>query len=189
MSLYSKPELKEMGFSDIGDNVSISRKASFYGCENISIGNNVRIDDFCVVSAGMGGIKIGSFIHIAVYTSLIGRDLIKIDDFANLSARVSVYSSNDDYSGSTMSNPTVPDEYKNVTHGPVRINKHVIIGCGSVILPNSLLSEGVVIGALSLVEGECTPWSVYAGLPIKYVKQRKQDLLQLEQLLIRSSGQ
>ena len=88
-----------------------------------------------------------------------------------------------------MSNPTVPDDYKNVTHGPVLINKHVIIGCGSVILPNSVLSDGVVIGALSLVEGECTPWSVYAGLPIKYVKQRKQDLLKLEQLLMRSNGQ
>lgn len=72
MSFYSTDELRKLGFYSVGSNVRISRKASFYGIERISIGSNVRIDDFCVLSAGLGGITIGNYIHIAVYSSLIG---------------------------------------------------------------------------------------------------------------------
>ena len=78
MSIYSDVELRQLGFAKLGENVRISKKASFYGIERISIRSNVRIDDFCVLSAGKGGIEIGSFIHIAVYTSLIGLSLIHI---------------------------------------------------------------------------------------------------------------
>lgn len=70
MSFYSTKELVELGFAEVGQNVFISRKASFYGIERISIGNNVRIDDFCVLSAGEGGINIGNYIHITVYNSI-----------------------------------------------------------------------------------------------------------------------
>ena len=52
MAYLDEIQLKEMGFKSVGENVKISDKASFYGCDNISIGNNVRIDDFCVFSAG-----------------------------------------------------------------------------------------------------------------------------------------
>ncbi|TSB44528.1 acyltransferase, partial [Alkalicoccobacillus porphyridii] len=54
MAYLDEIQLKEMGFKSVGENVKISDKASFYGCDNISIGNNVRIDDFCVFSAGEG---------------------------------------------------------------------------------------------------------------------------------------
>lgn len=46
MAYLDEIQLKEMGFKSVGENVKISDKASFYGCDNISIGNNVRIDDF-----------------------------------------------------------------------------------------------------------------------------------------------
>ena len=89
-SYYSEEELKKFGFCKIGKNVFISRKSSIYGCENISIGNNVRIDDFCILS---GHIEIGNYIHIAAFTALYGgKDGIFIEDFANLSSRISVYS-------------------------------------------------------------------------------------------------
>ena len=43
MAYLDEIQLKEMGFKSVGENVKISDKASFYGCDNISIGNNVRI--------------------------------------------------------------------------------------------------------------------------------------------------
>ena len=49
-SFYSKEELKEIGFKKYGENVLISRKTSIYNPEKIIIGNNVRIDDFCILS-------------------------------------------------------------------------------------------------------------------------------------------
>ncbi|EFD1058498.1 acyltransferase [Escherichia coli] len=173
-------QLKKMGFKSVGCNVRISDKASFYGCGNISIGNNVRIDDFCVLSAGEGGIDIHDYIHIAVYSSIIGRGKVTISDYANISSRVSIYSSNDDYSGNYMTNPVVPDEYTNIHSGPVFIGKHVIIGCGSIVLPNVILHEGAAIGALSIVKEDCESFTINVGIPAKPISERSKKLLELE---------
>ena len=169
-----------MGFASIGQNVVISDRASFYNCAHIAIGNNVRVDDFCVLSAGVGGITLGNYIHIAVYSSLIGGGRITLSDFCNIASRVAIYSSNDDYSGSFMSNPMVATQYTNVTNADVFLGRHVIVGSGSVILPGIRLEDGSAIGALSLVKDDCKSFGIYAGAPAKFIKERKQDLLALE---------
>lgn len=189
MAMLSREAIEAMGFARVGRNVLVSDKASFYGAERISLGSNVRIDDFCVFSAGEGGIEIGNFVHIAVYSSLIGAGRISLANFCNLSSRVSIYSSNDDYSGSTMTNPMVPDEYKDVTHAGVFLEKHVIIGCGSVILPGVTLSEGVAVGALSLIKKSCEPFGIYSGNPARRVGERKRDLLEREQAFVAQRDQ
>ena len=56
MSFLNDEQLKDLGLKSYGKNVIISDKASLYNAKNISIGNNVRIDDFCILSAGDGGI-------------------------------------------------------------------------------------------------------------------------------------
>jgi galactoside O-acetyltransferase len=61
---YTVEELKELGLKSCGHNVLLSKKASLYGINKIEIGNNVRIDDFCILS---GSIKLGTNIHIAAY--------------------------------------------------------------------------------------------------------------------------
>lgn len=180
MAFIPRDVLDNMGFAKIGENVLISDKASIYNCSKISIGNNVRIDDFCTLSAGIGGIEIGDYIHIGVYTSLIGAGKITLCNFTNISSRVAIYSSNDDYSGASMTNPMVSDEYKLCTHKDVFFCKHVIVGSGSIILPGVTLEEGVAIGALSLVSKKCEAFGIYAGNPARRIKERKRDLLALE---------
>ncbi|MGN0666301.1 MAG: acyltransferase [Huintestinicola sp.] len=139
-SFYSDEELKDVGFNMVGTNVLVSKKCSIFGPQNMNIGNNVRIDDFCILS---GKIELGNNIHIAAYSALYGgNDGIKIDDFANLSSRVSVYSVSDDYSGETMTNPTIPEKYKNVQSAPIYIGRHAIIGSNAVILPGVIIAEG-----------------------------------------------
>lgn len=181
MAVMDRNALEAIGFVSVGRNVLISDRASFYGAARITIGDNVRIDDFCVLSAGAGGISIGSYIHIAVYSSLIGRGRITLQDFCNISSRVSVYSSSDDYSGATMTNPMVPDEFTGVTHADVTIGRHVIIGSGSVVLPGVTLAEGAAVGALSLVRHDCRAFGIYAGAPAQFVRDRRRDLLDVEQ--------
>lgn len=180
MAILSRDTIEKMGFASVGANVQISDRASFYNTANISFGNNVRIDDFCVLSAGVGGIQVGDHVHVAVYSSLMGAGKITLSDFCNISSRVSIYSSNDDYSGATMSNPTVPSQYTGVTHADVFLGKHVIVGSGTVILPGITLEEGVAVGALSLVIKNCDAFGIYAGNPAKRIKERKRDLLELE---------
>lgn len=179
MSFYSTEELHGMGFRFIGKDVQISRKSSLYGCSRISIGNYSRIDDFCVLSAGDGGIFIGSRVHIALMCSLIGSARIELHDFSGLSSRVSIYSSSDDYTGASLTNPTVPAEFKAVESAPVTLGEHVIIGSGTVILPGTAIGEGAAVGALSLARGVMEPFKIYSGVPARVVKERRKDLLSL----------
>lgn len=188
MSVYTEKELLKLGFKSLGRNVRISTKASFYGANKISIGNNVRIDDFCVISAGEGGVFIGDYIHVAVYSSLIGSGKIVLQDFCNISSRVAIYSSNDDYSGEFMTNPMVPSQFTNVTHADVEIGKHVIVGTGSVILPGVALGEGTAVGALSLVNRSSEPYSIVVGNPAKKVKERSRQLINVELEFQKSLG-
>lgn len=180
MAFLSRKQLENIGFANIGDNVLISDKASIYNPEKISIANNVRIDDFVVISAGANGVYIGSHVHIAIFSSVIGQARVTISDFSNISSRVSIYSSNDDYSGISMTNPCIPEQFKKVEHLPVMIGKHVIVGSGSIVLPSATLDDGVAIGALSVVKCDCESWTIYAGNPLKKIKKRKKDLLKLE---------
>ena len=180
MGTLSRDAIETLGFASVGKNVQISDRASFYGVKRITVGDNVRIDDFCVLSAGLGGICIGQHVHIAVYSSLIGAGKITLSDFCNISSRVSIYSSSDDHSGTTMTNPTVAKEYTGVKQADVFLGRHVLIFGGSVILPGVTLEDGVVIGALSLIKKNCEAFGIYAGNPPRRIKERKLDLLELE---------
>ncbi len=182
MSYLSIEKLSLVGFKSIGENVKISEHASIYNPSNISIGNNVRVDDFCILSAGDGGISLGNHIHIAAYSSIIGAGKVIVSDYCNISSRVSIYSSSDDYSGAFLTSPVIAEQFTNVDHSPVTIGAHCIVGCGSVILPGTTLKTGVSIGALSLVKGELQAMCIYAGVPLRFIKTRVDHLLELENL-------
>ena len=180
MGLLSRDMIESMGFASVGNDVRISDKASFYNCQNIHIGNLVRIDDFCVLSAGSGGIVLGDYIHIAIYSSLQGAGNISLADYCNISSRVAIYSSSDDYSGEYMTNPMIPEQFTGVTSLPVTLEQHVIVGCGAVILPGVHLHEGVAVGALSLVNKDCEAFGIYSGVPATFIEARSKNLLEKE---------
>ena len=182
MAFYSEQELSEIGFAKYGINVLISNKASIYNPSKISIASNVRIDDFCVLSAGEGGIEICNYVHIAVFCSLIGAGKITLSNFCGLSSRVSIYSSNDDYSGQFLTGPTVPSQYTGVQHADVFLGKHVIVGSGSVILPAVTLEEGVAIAALSVISKNCAMFGIYSGS--RRISERKKNILELEKKIL-----
>jgi dTDP-4-amino-4,6-dideoxy-D-glucose acyltransferase len=188
MSFHGPRELAALGLAACGGDVKISTKASIHNAKNIRIGNHVRIDDFCVLSAGEGGIEIGSFIHVGVFSSLIGAGKITLQDFCNLSSRTTIYSSNDDYSGARMTNPTIPPEFTGVTHAPVIIGRHAIVGAGSVLLPGVILEEGVAVGALSLIKQNCQAFGIYAGSPARRIGNRRRDLVELESLFLQQTA-
>ncbi|MFZ0576539.1 MAG: acyltransferase, partial [Psychrobacillus psychrotolerans] len=122
-----------MKFATVGTNVFISEKASIYNSGNIRLGNNVRIDDFCIVSAGEDGIEIGNNVHIACYVSLIGKSKIKLGNYVGVSSKTAIYSSSDDYSGDFLTGPTVDDKFRNIDNRPVILEDHVIIGAQCVV--------------------------------------------------------
>ncbi len=181
LGYYKTEELKNFGFLSIGDNVQIAKTCNIVGIENISIGNNVRIDAFTtIVSSKKEKIIIGSNIHIGAYCYLSGNYGMEIYDFSNISQSVKLYTNSDDFSGNSMTNSTIPDKYKNISFGKIILKKHVIIGSGSVVMPSVILEEGVAIGALSFVNKSLKEWRIYIGCPVKTLKERSRKIIELE---------
>lgn len=180
MSFLTLEQINELQFKSCGTNVKISERAVFYNTSQISIGDNSRIDDFVIISAGFGGIQIGKFVHIAAYCSLQGNSEIILEDFSGLSSRVSIYSSSDDYSGKKMTNPTVDSMFTGVYSAPVTIKKHSIIGVNASILPGVTIGFASAIGAFSLVTKDIGDHKIAVGVPAKEKILRKKDLLDLE---------
>ncbi len=184
MAYLTGESLASLGFKSLGKNVKISDKAAIYDCDQIEIGDNSRIDDFCVIS---GKIKLGCNVHIAPFCLVAGGDKgIEMEDFCGLAYYVQVFTQSDDYSGATLTNPTIPKEYKNEFKKEVILKRHVIVGAGSIILPGVIVEEGCSIGAMSLVRHTTDPWGIYFGNPAKKYKDRKKDLLFLEQEYLRA---
>lgn len=181
-SYYSQEELLGIGFKTVGMNVKLSRKASIYSPSRISIGNNVRIDDFCILS---GTITIGSFVHIAAACLLFGgEDGIIIEDYTGISSRSAVYAESDDYSGLCFTNPMLPMEFRRIVRGGVVIKKHAIIGTGCSVMPGVTIGEGCAIGSMSLVNKTLDEWGICVGIPCKKIKERNRELLELEKQFV-----
>ncbi len=184
MGFLNASELEKMNFKSLGKNPRISDKCSIYNAHLIEIGDNFRVDDFAILSAGKGGIMIGRNVHISPYSSLIGTGRMEMHDYSGLSSRVAIYSSSDDYSGKFMTNPAVPDEFTNAIVGDVVLEKHVIIGVGSTILPGVTVGYGTAIGALSLVAKNVEPMVIAAGCPLKIIKKRDNGFEAIEKKLV-----
>lgn len=175
----SAEELAGLGFGDIGDDVQIHRTVVIVDCANVSIGCRVRIDPFCVLSAG-GGIAIGNNVHLAAAVSISGPEQVIIEDFCGLSARAIILTGNDDYSGNALLGPTVPTAFRAVARGPVILRRHVQIGAASVVLPNCTVGIGSAVGALSLVKASLGDWGIYAGVPATRMRDRNKAILARE---------
>ena len=175
-SFYTRKELEKLGFSKIGNNVLISRLTTFYNISGISIGNNVRIDDFCILS---GKITLYNNIHISAFCALYGSNGITISDFSGLSPRTTIFSASDDFSGEYMVGPMIPNKFRNIHGGTVNIGKFVQIGAGSIIFPDLNIGDGVSVGAMTLINKSLDPWTIYAGIPARILKKRSQKIVEL----------
>ena len=181
---FNEWDLKPMGFKHLGKNIKISSDARIYGQENISIGDNVRIDDFVILSAGDGYIDIGNYVYIARSSHISGIMGVKLCDFSSMAANTVIYSASDDYSGDYLTAQAIPQEYTNAIGGLVYIGRHVIIGSACTFVGPCVVAEGCSIGSMTLVIKDLLPWGIYVGIPAKRLKDRHKGLLKLEQELL-----
>lgn len=180
-SFYTKDELLELGFLSVGENVKISKKSSFYNTERIEIGNHVRIDDFCAISACSDGfVKIGNRVHIGAYCFIEASAGVTFDDFSGLSARCTIYGSSDDYSGEYMTNPCVPMELRKCESKHVHLKRHVVVGTGATIMHGVTIGVGSAVGSMSLVTKDVPDGKIVFGIPAKVIKNRSSKLFELE---------
>ena len=178
-NFLSEKELAELGLKAYGKNVLIGRHVVLYSPGQLTLGDNVRIDDFTIIS---GKVTMGSYIHVSQFCGIYGGDEgIVMEDFSGLSAKCSVYAVSDDYTGHSMTNPMVPAKYKpTAISKSVHIGRHAIVGCNSVVLPGVDIPEGAAVGSLSCVTRSLEPWSINIGIPAKKKSDRAKDILDLE---------
>ena len=178
MGYLSKEELHKLEFEYLGNDVRISKNATLDKSHLMSIGHRSRIDDFCALS---GAVELGNNVFIAVQSSLTASlDKIKLHDFSTVAFNCQIFSSSDDYSGKSLTNPTIPAKYKQIWSSPVEIGKHVIIGASAVVFPGCEIAIGCAIGSGSIVTSSTEPWGIYAGSPARRIKERSKGLLDLE---------
>jgi len=128
---------------------------------------------------------VGRNVHFSAYSAILGREAVDIGDFATVSARCTIFSSTDDYSGAAMANATVPERYRGAVDAPVIVQTHALIGAGCIVLPGVTIGESACIGAGSLVKADVAPFDIVAGVPARVIGQRRTEHRALAENLMR----
>jgi len=166
-----------------GEDVQIYPRAHLVSPEVVSIGDSVVIDDFVFLVGGVET-RIGSFVHLASFSSYLGRGRLVIEDFVSVSSGARIYTGIDDFLGGSLVGPGVPAPYRQPERSSLHIGRHALVGANAVVFPGVTLGEGCAVGALSLVNRDCEPWTIYGGVPAKPLKARPRErILELERQL------
>ena len=177
-NIYSIDDLEKMGIKIYGKNIHVSKFANIYNPKNLILHDNIRIDDFTIISC-KGIIEIFNYVHISAHCFISSTTRIIIGNFSAISVGTKLFGGCDDFSGKYLANPTISTTFTNVKKGDILIGENVIVGANSVIMPCININEGSVIGANSFVNKNCEPWKIYAGSPIKFIKNREQSCLEI----------
>lgn len=175
--------IRAAGFKSCGASPMIHELANIVFPENITLGDNIRIDGFVNIIAS-APIYIGHHVHVASFCHVSAVEPITLDDFCGISHGTRVYTASDDFTGEYMTGPTVPSEFRNPDQGAVRIGRHVVVGAGGVVLPGVEIGDGVTVGAQSLINKPLEPWWIYGGVPAKKLRPRSKRILELEKKLL-----
>lgn len=166
--------LKEM-FKSVGRDVKVSPKATFYGSENIEIGDNVRIDDGNLFLCAKGSLKIGNHVHLAANSIYSCGGGIDIGDHVQIGFNVKLVSASDDVCGEKLIGPTYPELFRDVDMNPIFLRRLSVVLMGSCLLPGTILKEGAMILPLSSTRNytEYEAWEAFGGVPCEFVFKRK----------------
>ena len=138
----------------------------------LDVGDHAIIDDFCYFAAD---VRLGRYAHIAHGVTVLGGGWsCTVGDFTAIGPGVRILCASDDYDGG-IAGPRIPAAFKRRPRcGDVRIGRHCVIGANSVILPGTVIPDGVAVGALSLVgpKSRLQPYGLYAGSPARFPAAR-----------------
>ena len=173
-------------YKHIGKNSVVWPSAKIAFPENISIGIETCIDDFCFLYATGKGIEIGDFCHITAYSMLLANGLIKFNDFSAVGPRCTLLSATDDYQGNGFIGLKVfGDEFREMEIADIILEKHAHVGAGTIILPGVTIGEGCSIGAGSIVTKDMPPWTICYGQACKPMKDKpKEKQLEMEKVFL-----
>lgn len=146
---YSKEELYEIGFINVGDSTRISKKAVFHGINDSSIGDNVRVDDFSTIK---GHVDIGNNVHISSFCSLSGTGgQIKLEDYCGMSTHCAFFTAIEDFINPTLTSPSINADFSKTISGDIFMCTASKLGSGCILLPNIRIGFGASVSAHTIV--------------------------------------
>jgi acetyltransferase-like isoleucine patch superfamily enzyme len=175
----SRDALEALGFARLGEDVLIHSTAVIVDCNRISFGSRIRIDPYVIIST-RGGALFGNNIHIGGHSVLAGQAAIHFEDFVNISHYVGIYTSNAADGRALSYNPTVAPGFGAVRTASITFGRHSAVGALSVVFPGARFAEGSALGAMSRVGRPLKPWTLYAGVPARRMRDRPRDVLLYE---------
>ena len=141
-------------------------EVGYKGKGHIEIGDNVKIERFCILRTCGGRIKIGNRCRIGYFCVMHACGSITIGDDVMLSPEVHIYAQNHG-----MKKNKLIARQKQTRKGVV-INNDVWIGAKSIILDGVTIGVGSVIGAGSIVTKNIPEYEIWAGNPARKIKDR-----------------
>jgi len=118
------------------------------GLGDVTIAEGAQINSGCVIYSG-NGVRIGKNVLIA--------------------ANCTLAATNHEFKRSDI--PIVEQRFQ-PSRGGIVIEDDVWIGAGTVLLDGSIVRQGAVIAAGSLVRGEIEAYGIYAGHPLRLIRRR-----------------
>lgn len=164
----------EYKFKKIGKNVTIGKNVYFRYPEEVELGDDVIIDDFCYFTTAL---TIGNYVHIGPHCTVIGgrKTRLQMEDFSGLSAACRIVCGSDDYING-LTNPNIPVEFRGATKvGTTYMGRHAVLGTNTVVHPLVHIAEGAATGSLTLVTKDLEPWKIYVGSPAVAKKDRNKN--------------
>lgn len=138
-----------------GKNIYIGRFVYLWAKHNITIGNNFYIGRFSQIECDA---EIGDNVIIGNQVGMVGKYDHHYQQIGT-STRLSSQIRDSDY------------KWKGITE-KIIIEDDVWIGFGSVILSGVRIGQGSIIAAGSVVTKDVQPFSIYAGVPAKKIRDR-----------------
>lgn len=163
--IYDRTELRFCGVD-----VVIEDGVLIFHPENISLGNKVYVGHHTMLKGYYKGemtVGDGSWIGQSCFFHSAGN--IYIGKAVGIGPFVKILTS-----VHQELDVDLPVLHQPLDFAPVVIHDGADIGIGSIILPGVTIGEGAIIGAGAVVTSDVSAYSVFAGVPAKFLRKRKE---------------
>jgi galactoside O-acetyltransferase len=149
-------------FKYVGEGVEVYANALILRPEVISVGDGVRIDDFCRIEGGQG-VRIGAYTHISSFSSILAGGACELGRFVGIAQGARLITGGgfpfeDEF-------PVVfpmKDLYFRKT-GVITVGDYGVVGANAVVLPDVHIGEGGIVSAGTVATKDVKEWSIIFG--------------------------
>jgi len=164
-------ELKPEQLASCGADCVFERDVLIFHPENVHLGANVYIGHRTILKGYYKNeMRIGDETWIGQMCFLHSAGGIRIGSRVGIGVNVTILTSQHQELGRAVAPLSSP-----VDAAPVEIEDEVNIGVGCIVLPGVRIGRGAKIGAGSVVTHDVAPYSIVAGAPARFLRERPTD--------------